>query len=148
MTPLQTQLTLQVQAQVTLQVQTQLTLQVQATHRIELDQLGHHGHAHQGDGLVHATRLSAHIALAGCRELSHVLQARPSKHKPQSGRGEVRCATRWCLVTSQYTYDASMAASCICLARPLLQEPLARRACPACHAVHGACARAAGSDRG
>ena len=43
------------------------------THWVELYELGNLGHAHHGDGLVHAPRLSAHIPLTCCRELSNVL---------------------------------------------------------------------------
>lgn len=47
--------------------------QSSTTHWVELYELGNLRHAHHGDGLVHAPRLSAHIPLTCCCELSHVL---------------------------------------------------------------------------
>ena len=46
---------------------------VQATHRIEFDELGDVAGAHDGDGLIHAARLGAHILLADGREGGYLL---------------------------------------------------------------------------
>ena len=42
---------------------------------MEVDHLCDAGHAHHGDGLVHAARLGAHVALAGARKLRDLLRA-------------------------------------------------------------------------
>lgn len=43
------------------------------THRVEIDELGDASHAHDGDGLVHAAGLGAHIPLACARKLCNFL---------------------------------------------------------------------------
>ncbi len=67
--------------------------QSSSTHWVELYELGNLRHAHHGDSLVHASRLSAHIPLTCCRELSHVLHRQQEKllhvvsiqEKPEDG---------------------------------------------------------------